>query len=275
MLEQRGFSLEVIMAAYNDADVLKLTLEGYLRQSDAYFSVCVADDGSGPEVAEVIEHFRKRGLRIRHVWHEDQGFRKAQIVNRAIATSQADYIVMTDSDCVPARLFIADHRCWARPGFMVSGRRVDTTKHLGNRIKRGEVDIRVLEKPLTLIWQSLVGGVSRAEFGVRLPYWLARAWSFRSLALLGANIGVWREQLLAVNGFDNDFQGYGAEEVDLEWRLVAYGVKQRAMRGRGGLFHIHHNRREANAWVGAMLEAKRQAGEVVARDGIYTRESGE
>ncbi|MDR5907473.1 glycosyltransferase [Halomonas qiaohouensis] len=182
------------MAAYNDPEVLTLTLEGYRRQTDRNFSLCIADDGSGPEVAEVIERYRGLGLNIRHVWHEDRGFRKAQIVNCAIEGS-------------------------------------------------------------------------RAEFGLHLPRWASQLWSRKPLALLGANMGVWREHLMAVNGFDSDFEGYGAEEVDLEWRLIGWGVKQRAMRGRGGLIHIHHQR-QADAYVFHLLQHKQQAGEVVARNGI-------
>ncbi|APX94957.1 hypothetical protein BWR19_08460 [Halomonas sp. 1513] len=256
------------MAAYNDAEVLALTLEGYRRQSSCEFSLCIADDGSGPEVAEVIERFRAQGVDIRHVWHEDRGFRKAQIVNRAIAGSEADYIVLTDSDCVPMRHFVADHRDWAQPGYVVAGRRVDTAEDLTTRIKRGEVALSRLEHPIRLIAESMRGNISRDEFGLRLPRLLARLWSRKPLALLGANMGVWREQLLAVNGFDGDFEGYGAEEVDLEWRLQTYGVRQRAMRGRGGLIHIHHHQRQVDAYVFHLLKHKRQAGEVVVRNGI-------
>lgn len=263
-----SFSLEVLMAAYNDADVLALTLEGYLRQSSREFTLCIADDGSGPEVAQLVERYRARGLVIRHVWHEDRGFRKAQIVNRAIAGSEADYIVLTDSDCVPMRHFIADHRDWAQPGHMVAGRRVDTAEVLTAQIKAGELAPASLENPLRLIAESLRGNLSRAEFGLRLPRWMARLWSRKPLALLGANMGIWREQLLAVNGFDSDFEGYGAEEVDLEWRLLGWGVKQRAMRGRGGLIHIHHHRRQVDPCVFHLLQYKQQAGNVVARNGI-------
>ncbi|WP_217987676.1 glycosyltransferase [Halomonas salipaludis] len=267
-LPSLDISLEVVMAAYNDPEVLTLTLEGYRRQTDRNFSLCIADDGSEPEVAEVVARYRCLGLNIRHVWHEDRGFRKAQIVNRAIEGSRADYIVLTDSDCVPMRHFIADHRDWTRPGHMVAGRRVDTAEGLTARIKTGELSLASLEHPLWLLFQSLRGGLSRAEFGLHLPRWAARLWSRKSLALLGANMGVWREHLMAVNGFDSDFEGYGAEEVDLEWRLIGWGVKQRAMRGRGGLIHIHHHQRQADAYVFHLLQHKQQAGEVVARNGI-------
>jgi glycosyltransferase involved in cell wall biosynthesis len=72
---------EVIMSAYNDADVLALTLSGYLNQVDPDFDVCIADDGSGPEVKQLVEKFQQQGLRIRHIWHEDLGFCRTVILN--------------------------------------------------------------------------------------------------------------------------------------------------------------------------------------------------
>lgn len=88
------------------------------------------------------------------------------------------------------------------------------------------------------------------------------------MALLGANIGVWREDILAVNGFDTQFQGYGGEEVDLEWRLKAYGIRSRPARGRACLYHIYHPERTVTNAAHAMLAEKRQKGCYVTPFGI-------
>ncbi|GIB60892.1 hypothetical protein VCSRO93_2920 [Vibrio cholerae] len=64
MMEQEWYlgtmQYEVIMAAYNDAEVVGITLEGFRRQSDSDFSLCIADDGSGPEVLAVVNKYRKK-----------------------------------------------------------------------------------------------------------------------------------------------------------------------------------------------------------------------
>ncbi len=89
---------------------------------DADFEVIVADDGSGPETRAVIDAARARGQEnVRHVWHEDHGFQKCQILNRAILAATGDYLILTDGDCVPRKDFVSQHRAAARPGFFLSG----------------------------------------------------------------------------------------------------------------------------------------------------------
>lgn len=257
--------IEVILAAYNRADFTRLTLDGYGRQHDTDFAVAIADDGSTDETRALIERYRGR-LAIRHLWQEDTGFRKARIVNRAIATSAADYLILSDNDCIPGRHFVGDHRQAARPGSFVTGRRVD----LGPR-PTAELLAAKSPDPERLPWllrHALRGNLKRFEKALRPPAWVQRVWSGKQIGALGANLAVWRTDLLRINGFDEDFQGYGQEEVDLEWRLLAAGVARRSLLGRGVLFHLHHEQRPVSAANTARLQAKKQAGRWRAVNGI-------
>lgn len=260
--------IEVIMAAYNNPRILSLVLDGYLRQRDSDFSLCIADDGSDGSIRKLVDDYCEKGLSLRYLWQEDDGFRKGKIVNQAIATSRADYLILTDNDCIPSAYFVGDHRRWARPGHFVAGRRVDTKLPLAKRLLARETPISRLDNFGFLVWQAMVGGLKRAEIALRPPALIAEIWGRRPMALLGANIGVWREDILAVNGFDTQFQGYGAEEVDLEWRLKAYGSLSRPARGRACLYHIYHPKREVADAAHAMLERKRQQGRYVTPFGI-------
>jgi glycosyltransferase involved in cell wall biosynthesis len=94
--------ISVIVSTYNSPEWLARVLVGYEQQGDADFEIVIADDGSGPATRELIERFSARGhLRLRHVWHEDDGFRKWRIVNRAIEEAAGDYLLFTDGDCIP------------------------------------------------------------------------------------------------------------------------------------------------------------------------------
>ena len=74
----------VILSTYNSPERLSLVLCGYSVQSDMDFEILIADDGSGPATRHAIDEARDAlGLEIRHVWHEDDGFRKCAIMNRA------------------------------------------------------------------------------------------------------------------------------------------------------------------------------------------------
>ena len=60
---------------------------------------------------------------LRHVWHEDRGFRLAEIRNRAVLQSAGGYCVFLDGDCIPPPGFVAAHRRLAEPGWFVAGNR--------------------------------------------------------------------------------------------------------------------------------------------------------
>lgn len=257
--------IEVLMAVYNKPEFTQLTLEGYARQTDSNFAIAIADDGSTDDTRALIQSFRNR-LAIRHLWHEDLGFRKSLILNQTIASSEADYLVFTDNDCIPDPHFIADHRQVAQPGYFVTGRRVD----LGPKASEELLSHRVTtpDSRLWLIRHSLAGQAKRAEKALRPPAWLARLWSRKQIGTLGANMAFWHKDLMAINGFDEDFQGYGMEEVDLEWRILASGIKRKSILGRAGLYHLYHTQREMTPENRTKIEAKMAVGHWFAANGI-------
>src|SRR5688572_22344716 len=105
----------VLFTTYNRPHDLERVLAGYARQSHPQFEIIVADDGSGRETRECLERAREDwGLVIRHVWHEDLGFRKCKILNRAVIEAHAEYLIFTDGDCIPHRDFVAGHVALAR-----------------------------------------------------------------------------------------------------------------------------------------------------------------
>src|SRR5690554_3248316 len=114
-------SIGVVITTYNSPVWLSKVLTGYECQTFKSFSVIIADDGSTKETLELIENFKARGiLDIDHVWHEDAGFRKCQILNKAISETSCDYLIFTDGDCIPEPDFIKTHYELAQPGYFLS-----------------------------------------------------------------------------------------------------------------------------------------------------------
>lgn len=263
---------EVIIANYNKPEFLSLVLEGLLYQDDSDFTIIVADDGSGPEVADVITRYLQLGLSIEHIWHEDRGFRKNLILNKAIKYSQADYLIFIDNDCIPEPSFIADQKRASRPGNYVAGRRVNLGKSLTDAIIDGSYPVKRLFQPLHLLVLGLQKKVRYAELGMHWPWIISVWWSRKPRALLGCNMAFWRSDLLAINGFDAAATRYGLiEDTDIEWRLIANGVKGASLLGRGCVFHLDHPTRKSDDTTNeAYLQAKQARGEVWAKIGIDT-----
>ncbi len=268
---------EVIIANYNKPEFLRRVLEGLLNQTDGDFTTTIADDGSGPEIGHVIADFRQH-LALGHIWHEDIGFRKNLILNKAIKQSQADYLIFIDNDCIPEPTFIADHKRAAQQGYFVSARRVNLGAEITRAVVDGSYSIRHLFRPLTLLGLGLRRRVRYAELGMHWPWFISRLWSRKPRALLGCNMAMWRRDLLAINGFDAGAVRYGLiEDTDLEWRLVANGVRPKSLLGRGCVFHLDHpTRKNDNTSNKEYMKAKQERGEVWAVNGIDSLpESGE
>ena len=114
--------LSVVLSTYQSPALLERTLHGYRRQRLRPLEIVIADDGSGPETAALLARLASElSMDLRHVWHEDRGFRKCAILNRAIAEARGDYLVFSDGDCIPWAGFLETHAALARPGFFLSG----------------------------------------------------------------------------------------------------------------------------------------------------------
>lgn len=130
----------VIISTYNHPMWLKKTLWGYASQSYTDFEIIVADDGSFPETGEILEQAKEEmGLRIKHVWQPDLGFRKNKILNTAIQATDAEYLIFKDQDRVPRQDFVETHLYYAR--------RVDKWHlELAHYLSKSGDDIQVLTK---------------------------------------------------------------------------------------------------------------------------------
>lgn len=223
--------ISLILNTYNQPGALEKALTGLAEQSRLPSEVVVADDGSGPETAAVIRQWSDRGLfPIQHVWQEHGGFRRSRILNRAIAASRGNYLVFLDGDCIPHRRFVEDHAALAEAGCWVQGRRcyVDITAVDGFSPHFGSV-VRCI----------LTGKLSGAAKAFRLPFVKIKRNQSRE-GILGCNLAIWREDLVAVNGYDESFEGWGREDSDLGFRLYHLGRWRKLVHGRAILYHLNH-----------------------------------
>jgi glycosyltransferase involved in cell wall biosynthesis len=257
--------ISVVVSTYNRADALDAVLRSLAGQSDANFEVLVADDGSGPETAAVVSAWQGRiGRRLVRVWHPDQGFRLAEIRNRAIAVAAGDYCIFLDGDCLARPGFVTAHRALAEAGWFVTGNRVLLSRELTER---------VLHERLTAeqwnisnwIAQRVGGKINRLLPLFSLPLGpmrklYARTWR----GARGANIAMWRSDLLAVDGFDSAFTGWGREDSDLFVRLNRSGVRRKDGRWATGVLHLWH----PDADRARLSNNERRLEEILASDRI-------
>ena len=269
----RPSRVSVILSTYNQPRWLEKALWGYAAQRFDAFEVVIADDGSGPETAAVIERARARAAHpIAHVWHEDRGFRKTEILNRAILAASGDYLVFSDGDCVPHPGFVATHARLARARRFLSGGYLKLPMTLSERITEDDVRSGRAFDAAWLRAHGWRGGRRAVRLpGSRLLAGLLDALTPTRATWNGHNASTWRSAILAVNGFDLDM-GYGGEDRALGERLVNLGFRGRRVRFRAPCLHLDHPRPYADPAViranRLVRDRIRRAREVRARAGL-------
>jgi glycosyltransferase involved in cell wall biosynthesis len=233
--------ISLIVTTYNRVDALAAVLAAVAHQADRGFEVVMADDGSGPETRAAIDCWRSRiGVPLSHVWQQDQGFRAAEIRNRAILASRGEYCIFLDGDCLVRPDFIARHRRLAEQGWFVTGNRVLLSPALSAAVLREGLRPE-LWTAREWVWQRLRGGVNRLAAVSRLPLGPARKLAMRQWrGARSCNLAVWRSDLDRVDGFDASFSGWGREDSDLLIRLIHCGVRRKDGRFATGVIHLWH-----------------------------------
>lgn len=225
--------ITLVISTYNHLRPLELCLGGFRNQTTPPGEILVADDGSGPETRSILERLLpSMPYPARHLWHEDRGFRKNAILNRCLAEARGSYLVLTDADCVPHPRFVEDHASLAEAGFWVQGRRSYLNETASTLLMPGE---RVPGFRL-----FLSGRMSGAAKGFRFPFPILKR-NTEQRGIIGCNMAAWKSDLLAINGWDEEYEGWGlGEDSDLGSRLYHLGRPRKFVYGRGILYHLHH-----------------------------------
>lgn len=238
----------IILATYNWPQALQIILDNLYPQLLVHNDVelIIADDGSKATTTEVITEFKKKlPDRLIHVWHEDNGFRKSTILNKAVKKSSGDYLLFLDGDCIPFPDYIKYHKKLAEPGFFIAGNRVLFSKDFTNEVLDNQ---QLLENIINLrafawIVAKLSGKINKAFSFMRLKadvswrYKRASNWKYPK----GCNIGMWASDFKSVNGYDESFSGWGHEDADLFIRLLHFGIKIKDGRFAIPVMHLWHN----------------------------------
>lgn len=233
--------ISVIVTTYNWPEALAACLNSLLSQQDDNFEIIVADDGSGAATQQLISGFQGCSrIPIHHVRHEDKGFRAGTIRNKAAATSQGDYLIFMDGDCIALPSFVARHRQLAETGYFVPGNRVLVSEAYSAQILEQQLPIHSASFLFFLgLW--LQRRINRLLPLIAWPFhhWRYRRPRFWQKAMT-CNLAVWKADFITVNGFDEVFEGWGYEDSDLVIRLIHLGVKRKEGRFAVPVFHLWH-----------------------------------
>jgi len=231
--------ISIIISTYNWPDALKLCLLSIKEQTVLPAEVIIADDGSGLATKQVIDEIKKDfPVPLLHVWHEDMGFRKTIILNKAVRQSSGQYIVQIDGDVILEKHFIADHGTLSEPHVFVRGTRA--------HIKQERLP--EIFSTANIHFNFLSSGIINRFNGIRFPLlsFLLEKKSNNSESVRGSNLAYWKSDFILVNGYNNALTGWGHEDEELAVRFVNNNIQKKAVKLKAVQFHLSHGQLSRN-----------------------------
>lgn len=228
-----SIACSLVITTYNSPEVLDLVLRSALAQSELPCEIIIADDGSTSGTKMLVDSYRSGStIPVFHVWQEDLGFRAAASRNRAIARAKGNYVVIVDGDMLLHNDFIKDHKQLALKGSFIQGSRVLLSQeYTHSRICAKNISVSPFEK-----------GFENRKNALRFPL-LSRLLALKTRSLSGirsCNMSFFRSDCLHVNGFNEDFIGWGREDSEFAVRLINSGILRRNVRFSALACHLGH-----------------------------------
>lgn len=248
----------VIVSTYDAPECLCMVLAALKRQSVLPGEVLIADDGSPDSTRAALSAIaREMPFPLVHVRQPHQEFRLARSRNNAIYRAKGQFITFLDQDTLPHGAWLEQYLSHLRPGVVSTGYVLRMTEQDGHRLNRSVVDEGKFEQ-----WHSprdfaRLDSLQRKYLFYAFCRRLGIGIKGRPAIAFG-NAAVCREDLVKVNGFDEEYVGWGQEDDDLGWRLYFTGVRPVPLVNRAIVSHIYHPPRHGNWQNGNNIERYRR-----------------
>lgn len=226
--------VSIIITTYNWKSALKVSLKSIYNQSLLPNEIIIADDGSSDGTDTLIQDIAQTStIPLIHSWQEDDGFRASSSRNKAIAKATSEYIILIDGDMILHKDFIKDHIKIAKQGYFVQGGRVLITQAKTPQVLQDEI----------IEFGFFDSGIKNRKNTIHSNI-LSSIFSVQKDTLKGirtCNMAFFRDDCIKVNGFNEDFVGWGREDSEFAVRLINSGIKRQTIKFCCIAYHIHHN----------------------------------
>lgn len=225
----------LIICTFNWPEALRLVLQSSLVQSEFPNEIIIADDGSDSRTKKVIDDFAKISpVPIIHSWQKDYGCRIPHSRNRAISKSSCDYIIMIDGDSIMHEDFVKDHKLAASKGVYIQGSRV---------LLQSKFSAKILKNNRFIKPKFFSKDIKNKSNLFRIPLLSLIFKLFKNQKLnriRGCNYSIYKEDILCVNGFNEEIVTWGREDSEFVQRLFNNGFKKMHLKFSAVQYHLYH-----------------------------------
>lgn len=190
--------ISIVVPTYNRAETLAKVLPSLLEQDYPDYEILFCDSNSTDETGKILEELSSP--KIIHLKGNYRGRGEAR--NAGLKAAKGEIVLFTDADIIAEPNLLSEHARFHRenPKAAVVGCEVQVNSYREyQEVRKNPEQRRTLHPP------------SRKEL----------SW----LYFLTGNASAARESLMSVGGFDDNFTGYGHEDLELGYRLQRSGLK--------------------------------------------------
>jgi glycosyltransferase involved in cell wall biosynthesis len=269
----------MIVATYNRPQYLRLCVQSLAASTVRPSEVLIADDGSTQETIDTVLELQKsfeRVFPILHVRQAHEGCRKQKIVNEAVRRSSGDYLIFTDGDCMVHKDCIDTHMKRSDPNAILAGQRVQIGKELTEKLLVNGTVVNGLSLELMIDFFKRKSHHSKESLVIKntlLRRLLKKDRIKNETTVIGCNCSLYKQLFMDINGYDEDFLGFGDEDADIGVRIINQGKSIKSVRNLAIVYHLYH----PGTWdmtteqfkYNALLKKKRiENRETVCKNGI-------
>jgi glycosyltransferase involved in cell wall biosynthesis len=262
--------ISVIISFYERLTHLKHCLDSLCFSRGDFDEVVISDDGSSAKTVEALQKMiAGYDFPIHHVWQSKKGFRVAAARNNGIRNAGGDYLIFFDGDFLILPGTVKEHTRRAQNGKFVAG----NCKYL-SEVQTAEVfNHPLLPGGIDNLYMSLPDGnlpKEHRKFSTRTFFIRLRMMSPRKQSL-GGHFSIYRRDIEKINGYDENFVGWGGEDEDLGIRLVMAGIYCKSAILHARVLHMWHPTELGDAtWKqGPNIDYFKRKRPFFCRNGLY------
>lgn len=235
--------ISVIVTLYNRLEYARNIIISLLHQTKMIDELVFADDGSREDVAATIEDLIKIcPFKIKIVYQEDIGFRLARSRNNGVRVATSEFLILLDQDIIMPDNFIEKVYSKRKKKVIVSVRGFLTTEEQKNKIQNiidtkynyNEIYSILYNKKDDDFFQKIITKDKLYSFLYKLKL------RNRGAKMVGLMSALYKEDYIAINGFDDKYKGWGKEDDDFCNRFYKYGGNVYPIRLEKYLIHMYH-----------------------------------
>lgn len=220
--------ISVIVTLYNRLEYARNMIISLLNQTLMIDELIFADDGSREDVAIVISDLiEKCSFSIIHVYQEDIGFRLARSRNNGARVAIGEFLIFLDQDVILPDDFIEKLYNNRKRKRILSSRGILSHENQKEEIQKILINSNGIN--YSKLYTDIVTEYQDSEIRKFLKKDILYKWLYRfrlrsrGAKIVGLIFALYKDDYIAINGFDDKFKGWGEEDDDFGNRFYKYG----------------------------------------------------